>query len=349
MPIPDPNAERLARLTARFPADVQAYFDEALIESPPLAIQTLLGYAYDFRIFWDYYLTPRGLSLRDVTPDVIRGFIAFLRRGYSVESEGRRRTYRVNSERTLARKKASLRTIFQFLTQQRNLYEQDPTLALDEVRTRRRKGRVRQELPVYLSQQETRRLKEVARSGSRRYEADQRLNLRDFAIVSLFLGTGMRVSELISLTFESFDDDGAAIRVVGKGNKIRVIPLSSEVQRVLASYLAERARWERVHPDHRSALFLNRQGRPLTRKGVYDVVRRFCDRAGIYPQGKHVSPHKLRHTAATNWYRRGLDLYMLQQVLGHANPQTTEIYTHVIQKEIADAIRRLPPDDTEIS
>lgn len=304
-------------------------------------MQTLLGYAYDFHVFWDSYLQPRQLTLRDVTPDVLRGFFAFLRRGYEAAVEGKAAIHRVNSNSGLARKRAALRGIFAYLTHSRHLYEHDPSAELSDRRARRRGGAVHRPLPVFLSESESLRLKENMEHGGRKYRAYQRLNLRDFTIITLFIAAGLRVSELVALTLHSFDPDLTLVRVIGKGNKPRVVPLSAEARAVLQAYIADRRGHEGVPAAQRDLLFLNRQNQPLTRKGVHDIVRLYCDRAGLFPNGKPVSPHKLRHTAATNWYRKGLDLYMLQQVLGHANPATTEIYTHVTPREVLAAVRRI--------
>lgn len=339
--------QALAELARTLPPDVQSYFQEALSDAAPLSNRTLHGYAHDFHVFWHYYLLPQGVAdLRQVTPDHLRGFIAFLRLGYTAPTRnGRSRVYRVNSEPGLARKRSALRTIFFYLTKVRQLYAHDPSAALDERRTRRRGGRVHERLPVFLTAGETIRLQETAAHGKDRYAGAEWLNLRDFTILSLFIGTGMRVSELIALTEFSFDADLSLVRVVGKGNKPRTVPISTEVRQVLAVYLEQRRLQSGVAKAHSHLLFLNVRRQPLTAKGVYDIVRQYSDRAGLYPNGKHVSPHKLRHTAASNWYRRGLDLYMLQQVLGHANPQTTEIYTHVAPREIIEAVRRIDAAD----
>lgn len=341
--------KELTDLVAGFPLAVQAYFSEALGDTAPLSLRTLHGYAHDFHVFWHYFLQPKGIhDLKDITPEHFRDFMAFLRLGYTAPAKnGKSRLLRVNSEPGLARKKSALRTIFFYLTKVQRLYGHDPTEALEERRTRRRGGKVHERLPVFLTPGETVRLQELAAHGKARYQAYQWLNLRDFTIISLFIATGVRVSELIALSEYSLDSDLSLMRVVGKGDKPRTVPLSAEVAAVLRVYLEHRRTLDGVAKEHAHILFLNRQHRPLTAKGVHDIVRQYCDAAGLYPNGKHVSPHKLRHTAATNWYRRGLDLYMLQQVLGHANPQTTEIYTHVSPREIIAAVRRADAEPSE--
>ena len=325
------------------PLDVQSYFIEALSDASPLSLRTLHGYASDFHVFWNYYLKPRGITdLKQVTPDLLRGFLAFLRVGYSAPgTDGRPRLRRVNSGPGLARKKAALRTIFFFLTTVRHLYDHDPTASFEERRTRRRGGKIAQKLPIYLDEADTGRLQLTAEQGKDRYKGYEWLNLRNFAIISLLIGTGIRVSELTMLSEHSFTSDLTVMHVVGKGNKPRTVPVSGEVQEILRLYREYRRLLLNVPKEYEPLLFLNRRFHPLSPKGVHDIVREYCDRAGIYPSGRHVSPHKLRHTAATNWYRRGLDLYMLQKLLGHANPQTTEIYTHVMPREVIEAVRRL--------
>jgi integrase/recombinase XerD len=187
-------------------------------------------------------------------------------------------------------------------------------------------------LPRTLSPSEAERLLEAA-SGS-----DPR-GLRDRAIAELLYGAGLRVSEAVGLHRGSVDLEGRFVRCNGKGGKERVVPIGRPAADTLRRYLAH----ARPHLDrrHRPELFLNAQGGPLTRAGVFLILRRLAATAGLEPERVH--PHLLRHSFATHLLEGGADLRSVQELLGHADLATTELYTHVSDRRRREAYFRAHP------
>jgi integrase/recombinase XerD len=148
------------------------------------------------------------------------------------------------------------------------------------------------------------------------------LGLRDKAILEFLYATGMRISELVSLRMHDLDLEIGFVRVFGKGRKERIIPLG----RVAIRWMREYLKHGRKGPTGERRLFLNFRARPLTRQGCWAMIKQYAQRAGI---DKRVSPHMIRHSFATHILNRGADLRSVQELLGHADISTTQIYTHV--------------------
>jgi integrase/recombinase XerD len=180
-------------------------------------------------------------------------------------------------------------------------------------------------LPRPLSPAETERLIEAANGATPR-------NRRDRALVELLYGAGLRVSEAVGLERAAVDIAERVVRVVGKGNKERLVPLGRPAAEALRQYLA----LGRPHLDarYRPELFLNARGGALTRAGVFFVLRRLAEKAGLEPGRVH--PHLLRHSFATHLLEGGADLRSVQEMLGHADLSTTERYTHVSDRRRRD-------------
>jgi integrase/recombinase XerD len=214
------------------------------------------------------------------------------------------------SPATIARRIAALRALFRHLVLVGSR-EDNPAAELSPPRRRR-------QLPRTLSPGEAERLIEAANGVTPRA-------LRDSAIVELLYGAGLRVSELVALDRASVDVDERLVRALGKGSKERVVPIGRRAAEALRRYLAR----GRPHLDrrHRPELFLNAQGGPLTRAGVFLILRKLAAKAGLEPERVH--PHLLRHSFATHLLEGGADLRSVQEMLGHANLATTELYTHV--------------------
>jgi len=179
--------------------------------------------------------------------------------------------------------------------------------------------------------------------------------VRDYAIVTLFLNCGMRLSELTGINLTDIDRDLRSLRVVGKGNKERVIYLNDACRSAIVDYLNERKK-EDVSAIRTKALFLSRRGDRISNKTVQWMVGKYLDAAGL--GGRGLSVHKLRHTAATLMYQSGdVDVRVLKDILGHAQLNTTQIYTHVSNESMERAIASNPlaaakikkkkPSDTE--
>ena len=164
--------------------------------------------------------------------------------------------------------------------------------------------------------------------------------MRDFCIVTLFLNCGMRLSELTGINLTDIDRELRSLRVIGKGNKERVIYLNDACRSAIVDYLSERKK-EDVSSIRTKALFLSRRGDRISNKTVQWMVGKYLDAAGL--GGRGLSVHKLRHTAATLMYQSGdVDVRVLKDILGHAQLNTTQIYTHVSNESMERAIAANP-------
>lgn len=221
---------------------------------------------------------------------------------------------------TRARKCTAIRSFYDYLSVHTNKLETNPTQSLNSPKLR--KG-----LPRYLSLSESLRLLEAV-SGPN--------EVRDYCILTLFLNCGLRVGELVGLDVQDIRDD--TVRVLGKGNKERQLYLNEACLEALEAYLAQRPE-PKDDPRHRDALFVSRNKTRLTTRSVENIVRKAVLQAGLDPK---YSPHKLRHTAATLMLNNGVDIRTLQDVLGHENLGTTQIYTHVSDGNLKMAIDANP-------
>ena len=178
--------------------------------------------------------------------------------------------------------------------------------------------RRRRTLPRTLSPGEAERLIDAAAGTTPR-------SLRDRALVELLYGAGLRVSETVGLERSAVDLERRLVRCIGKGSKERVVPIGREAAEALRRYLARGRPF--LDRRHRPELFLNAKGGPLTRAGAFFILRRLAGAAGLEPERVH--PHLLRHSFATHLLEGGADLRSVQEMLGHADLATTELYTHV--------------------
>jgi len=272
-----------------------------------LSPTTRASYAQDLGLFEAFLHTRRIGGLSHVRPLHVREFLQSLRERASPA--------------TVARKLAAVKGLFRYLEGQRAIAK-SPTTFIETPRLWRR-------LPQTLNLAEVERL-----LGSVKAEG---LGLRDLAMLELLYGSGLRVSELVSLDLSSCNVEAGFIRCMGKGNKERIVPLGRQAAAALERYVkTERPRLvaRAVRPSSSSrgarpdaqALFVNRRGARLTRQRVWQVLRRYA-KAGLIT--KAIGPHTLRHSFATHLLERGADLRTVQELLGHANISTTQRYTHV--------------------
>ena len=187
-------------------------------------------------------------------------------------------------------------------------------------------------LPKTLSPGEAERLIEAAAGTQPR-------SLRDQALVELLYGAGLRVSEATGLDKAGVDLDDRLVRVIGKGNKERVVPIGRPAAEALRRYLSRGRPY--LDRRHRPELFLNAKGGPLTRAGAFLILRKLAEKAGLDPQRVH--PHLLRHSFATHLLEGGADLRSVQEMLGHADLSTTELYTHVTDRRRRELYFRAHP------
>jgi len=171
-------------------------------------------------------------------------------------------------------------------------------------------------------------------------DTDSRTRARDYAILTLFLNCGMRLSELCGISFGDLDPQLRSLRVLGKGAKERIVYLNDACRDALQAYIPIR-RQLHPHPDHADALFISGQGKRISQKTVQWMVKKYLNAAGL--EYKHYSTHKLRHTAATLMYQTGeVDIRVLKDILGHEQLTTTQIYTHVSDKNMEEAVAKNP-------
>ena len=233
------------------------------------------------------------------------------------------------SAATVARARSSMRGLYRFLADE-GVIDEDPTVTTGSLRVPAR-------LPKALSEAEVIDLLEGI-SG------DDPLALRDRALLELLYGTGARVSEAVGLDLEDLAYDEGLLRVVGKGDKERLVPLGRSAQEALGAWLAPEGR-ERLlggggGRGEGRALFVNQRGRRLSRQGAHLVVQRRARAAGIE---REVSPHILRHSCATHMLSNGADVRIVQELLGHASVATTQLYTKVTDEHLRRAYGEAHP------
>ncbi len=227
-----------------------------------------------------------------------------------------------------ARKISSIRSLYRYLVKKRRFLDFDPSATLDTPKPKKA-------LPKVLSLQESIALLEAAEE-----DRDSPFRTRDIAILTLFLNCGMRVSELVGIDLRDLDSELRSMRVTGKGNKERIVYLNDACREALAAYLAER-KSPRYASVTDKAVFLSRLEQRISVKTVQAMVYKYLGRAGL--DAKHYSVHKLRHTAATLMYQSGaVDVRVLKEILGHEQLNTTQIYTHVSNRNIEDAMAHNP-------
>ena len=236
-------------------------------------------------------------------------------------------TDRDNQAKTRSRKVSSIRSFFKYLTTKAGVLEENPVKDLEMPGAKKT-------MPKYLTLEESLELLSAVSSP---------FPQRDTCILVLFLNCGMRLSELVGINIQDIRDN--TVRLLGKGNKERIVYLNEACLYALQEYLKIR-----VPPQnavHRNALFLSKRGARLTTRRVQQIVEDCLRSAGLGDRG--YSPHKLRHTAATLMYQHGgVDIRVLKEILGHANLATTEIYTHVSDKQIEKAANASPLANVKI-
>lgn len=234
---------------------------------------------------------------------------------------------RNNQPKARARKLSSIKGFYRYLTTTVHRLEQNPAIDISS-------PTIKPSLPKYLSVEESVNLLETIQN-----DPECRSRERDYAIVTLFLNCGMRLSELVGINLGDLDSELRSVRVLGKGAKERVIYLNDACRFALKDYLRVRAQDTEVKDPN--ALFLSRLHRRISNKTVQWLVYKYLGEAGL--SYKHYSTHKLRHTAATLMYQTGeVDVRVLKDILGHEQLNTTQIYTHVSDAHMENAMQMNP-------
>jgi len=279
-------------------------FADALLLEERLSANTLDAYRRDLEGF-ARWLASRSGRLLDVTPQSLRDYL------------GARRAARIEA-RTSARLLSSLKRFYRFAVRE-TLMRHDPTALLDS-------PRIGRPLPKTLTEEQVEAL-------LRAPATDTALGLRDRAMVETLYATGLRVSELVGLTLPQLSVGQGVVRVVGKGDKERLVPLGEEAIAWLQRYLKQ-ARPTLVERRVTDAVFATARGAGMTRQAFWHNLKRYGRAAGI--DAKNLSPHTLRHAFATHLLNHGADLRVVQMLLGHSDLSTTQIYTHVAQKRLQE-------------
>ncbi len=234
-----------------------------------------------------------------------------------------------NSVTTRNRRTSSLRGFFKYICDQMNYIEKNPVAQLSVSSDKKR-------LPKYLTLEQSKALLDAVEGPDKE---------RDYCILTIFLNCGLRLSELCALNLSNLDFTEKTMLVTGKGNKQRMLYLNETCVRSILDYLKRRP-VDKLRGDDRDALFISRLNKRLGQRSVQEMVYRYLDKIGL--QGQHYSVHKLRHTAATLMYQHGnIDVLVIKDVLGHENLSTTQIYTHIANKQIQEAIEKNPLNDVK--
>ena len=313
------------RTDARFEALVLDFLAYLEFERG-LARNTLDAYRTDLLQFGTF-LAGRGRDATDVERADIADFLADLATGVAPDADGNGGRAPC-SPATISRKTACLRSFYRHLRRE-ELVSEDPTATLSPPSKSRK-------LPHVLSQGEVTKLLENAGG------ADP-IELRDRALLEVMYGCGLRASEAIGLEIGDVDMRRGFVRPHGKGSKERIVPLGREASRAIERYVRS-GRGELLGDRVERKLFVNFRGGPLTRQGLYKIIQRHAKAAGL--EGR-MSPHTLRHTFATHLLSGGCDLRSVQEMLGHADVATTQLYTHLSREKIKEVYFKAHPRATE--
>ncbi|MDR0307676.1 MAG: site-specific tyrosine recombinase XerD [Chitinispirillales bacterium] len=276
-----------------------------------LSANTSVSYRFDLQRLAGFLKQNDTLDLQKVTPPLLSEYIMLLYDlGFAATS--------------IQRNISSMKSFFAFLASEGNIAS-DPTELLEAPKTSRT-------LPSVLSVEEIDLLVGAI-------DFKKRNGIRDRAIIETLYATGMRVSELCGFAMEQLLEKDGLVRVFGKGSKERIVPIGGSALYWIAQYL-DKERFCIAKPDSGSAMFLNFRGKPFSRMGIWKLIRQYAQAAGIQ---KEISPHTFRHSFATHLLEGGADIRTVQEMLGHSNIVTTEIYTHVDREYLKEIHRSFHP------
>lgn len=291
--------------------DLEDFFHFLQIERG-LSENTRQSYRRDLKQYFKFLTKNVKISSWDeITRSHITKFL------YTLKSDGK-------SSATISRMISTIRSFHQFLLQE-NIVKSDPSYHIETPKKERT-------LPEVLSSQEIEALLNI--------KGNQPLDIRNKAMLELLYATGLRVSELISLNVSDLHLTMGFVRCIGKGDQERIVPLGDVAIEAIDRYLSD-ARSELIYrKKDPGKLFLNQHGRPLTRQGCWKIIKTIAKRANIH---KRITPHMLRHSFATHLLENGADLRAVQEMLGHADISTTQIYTHVTRTRLKDIYKSYHP------
>ncbi|MPM66041.1 Tyrosine recombinase XerD [bioreactor metagenome] len=286
-------------------------FINYLAEERGLAQNTLESYGRDLRQFQTYLDSSNKEFLKDSNRNTILAYLT------NLQTKGR-------AVSTISRNLAAIKSFYQYLVRERYL-EKDPAANLES-------PKLEKKLPKILTIGE---VEELLKQPNGTLPA----GTRDKAMLELLYATGIRVSELISLNISDVNLDMGYIKCYGKGAKERIVPLGSIAAKCVQEYI-NRGRPKLVRTYDEAALFVNHHGNRLTRQGFWKIIKKYAQEASIT---KEITPHTLRHSFATHLLENGADLRSVQEMLGHADISTTQIYTHVTKNHLKEVYDKTHP------
>ena len=274
---------------------------------------TVESYRTEIKGYLDFF-KEKNIKVKDIKNSDIKDYLSYIKK-------------RETSERTLAHNVSVIRTFYKFLLTLK-IIERNPTEFLEL-------PKLRKKLPTVLSKEEVEKLLDIDLTDCYSY--------RNKAMLELLYSTGLRVSELVNLELSNIDLESCTLKTIGKGNKERIIPISDYALYFVEKYINE-YRGSMLKKGVNNYVFINNHGNVMTRQGFFKIVKKLALEKNIKTP---ISPHTLRHSFATHLLDYGADLRSIQEMLGHSNLSTTQIYTHVSSEHLKDNYNNSHPHSKE--
>lgn len=276
-----------------------------------LSKNSIISYEHDLIKLTKFLEIDKRIKPLQLSPEIIKEFIRHLSKDVSPSTQ--------------SRIISGIKSFYEYLLFEK-LIKSNPLAEIEQPKTQRK-------LPDTLSIDEINLMVSKIEKNKNEY-------YRNIAIIETMYGCGLRVSELINLKISDLYLDEDFLKVTGKGNKQRLVPISSINKKCIVNYLNESRSKIKINPTHSDTLFLNRRGKGLTRAMIFTIVKNLTKLAGIK---KNISPHTFRHSFATHLLENGADLKTIQQMLGHESITTTEIYTHLDNSALVNVMKKFHP------
>ncbi len=274
---------------------------------------TVESYRTEIKGYLDFF-KEKNIKVKDIKNSDIKDYLAYIKKGET-------------SERTLAHNVSVIRTFYKFLLTLK-IIERNPTEFLEL-------PKLRKKLPTVLSKEEVEKLLDIDLTDCYSY--------RNKAMLELLYSTGLRVSELVNLELSNIDLENCTLKTIGKGNKERIIPISDYALYYVEKYI-NKYRGSMLKKGVNNYVFINNHGNVMTRQGFFKIIKKLAVEKNIKTP---ISPHTLRHSFATHLLDYGADLRSIQEMLGHSNLSTTQIYTHVSSEHLKDNYNSSHPHSKE--
>tara|TARA_B100001057_G_scaffold279489_1_gene279862 strand:- start:42 stop:935 length:894 start_codon:yes stop_codon:yes gene_type:complete len=276
-----------------------------------LSKNSIISYEHDLIKLTKFLEINKKIKPLQLSPEIIKEFIRHISKDVSPSTQ--------------SRIISGIKSFYEYLLFEK-LIKSNPLAEIEQPKTQRK-------LPDTLSIDEINLMVSKIEKNKNEY-------YRNIAIIETIYGCGLRVSELINLKISDLYLDEDFLKVTGKGNKQRLVPISSINKKCIVNYLNESRSKIKINPTHSDTLFLNRRGKGLTRAMIFTIVKNLTKLAGIK---KNISPHTFRHSFATHLLENGADLKTIQQMLGHESITTTEIYTHLDNSALVNVMKKFHP------